>query len=208
MAAVRLGPEHDPKRLKKSGAQMVWVLTALGIFADSRGFSFPQKEGVMFGWIKRLLIVPPPPALQEKVKQRTELDQYELEIQNAQSAVSLPSDYFLGLNGKMDCPFRDVRLDTVKRSVFSQSPLHCVMAGGHDHYPESFRERLWSDERYRQAVAHVLHNIPSAQQMLRACDSIINTGYNGPMIAVLRRAAKEGLVGLNRTLSVDGWVYS
>ena len=164
----------------------------------------------MFGWIKNLVAVPPVETKEEPRKPLSAERLFERALTDAEEAVSVPSWYFHenSFDGRRDCPFYPVRLDTVKTTVFDQSPFHLIMTGGHNFYPEEFRERLWAEPRYRRAVAHVLHNVKDIPQMERALDSVKNTGYNGPMINVARRAIKEGLVGLSRKVGPDGsWIY-
>lgn len=165
----------------------------------------------MFNWIKNLMAVPAP--VVEKptvVKKLSEEELFEKTIEDAETAVSVPNWYFSEENfhGERDCPFSPVRLDNVKRTVFEQSPFHLIMSGGHSFYSEDFREKLWSNDRYRKSVAHVLHNVKDIKQLEKALASVWNTGYNGPMLAVIRRAIKEGLVGLTRKIGPDGnWIY-
>lgn len=135
------------------------------------------------------------------------VDDEEWTLRWAESAFSLPADYFdrRPPSGGFSTYVAETAYG-VNQTPASQSPLHRIMCGGHPEYEDGYRSRLWGDERYRRAVAHVFtHITPEAAKA--AADSVNGNGYWQPMVNTIYEALNEGLVGLKPMLKGDRLVY-
>lgn len=134
-------------------------------------------------------------------------DNHEWNLQWAESAFSLPADYFdrQTTGGGFSTYVAETAYGVNKVPV-SQSPLHRIMCGGHSEYSVTERNRFWADERYRRAVAHVFtHITPEAAKA--AADRVDGNGYWQPMVNTIRLAVDANLVGLKPMLKGDRLVY-
>ena len=128
-------------------------------------------------------------------------NQLDMVVAHAEVAWALPRSYFKEMlarprdNPHWRSKYPDVDNATDRHSrIEYQCPLYNIMAGCHSSYTEELREQLWAHPGYRQAVAHVFHNVSAADALSAA--SHMEAGYNGPITDTIVRAAKEGLFGL------------
>jgi len=105
-------------------------------------------------------------------------------------------------DGRFPCLVSD-RSSTLERNVLVCYPFHDIMAGGSACYTNNFRQRLWRDERWRRAVAFVLQHLTSAE-VEAWCNAREGDGYVAPMIASLREALRQGLVGISLEHKLHG----
>lgn len=139
-------------------------------------------------------------------KSTDKMSVFEQVIWKAQAAWAIPKGGLEaacdGNQGRFPCLTSD-RSNTLERNVLVCYPFHDLMAGGSSCYTNRFRQRLWRDERWRRAVAFVLQHLTSAE-VEAWCDTREGDGYVAPMIASLREALRQGLVGISSEHKLQG----